>query len=57
MQHRLDFLQKKHKEIDNEILALESAMHLNNLEITRLKKLKLSYKDEMSKIIKDETQS
>lgn len=57
MQHRLDFLQKKHKEIDDEILALESAMHLNNLEITRLKKLKLSYKDEMSKIIKDETQS
>lgn len=57
MQHRLDFLQKKHKEIDNEILALESAMHLNNLEITRLKKLKLSYKDEMAKIVKDETQS
>ena len=57
MQHRLDFLQKKHKELDDEILALESAMHLNNLEITRLKKLKLSYKDEMSKIIKDEAQS
>ena len=57
MQHRLDFLQKKHKEIDNEILALESAMHLNNLEITRLKKLKLSYKDEMAKIVKDEAQS
>jgi hypothetical protein len=53
MQSRKEILQKKHKEVDNEILALESAMHLNHLEITRLKKLKLSYKDEITRLSKD----
>ena len=54
MNHRLTFLKKKHQEVDKEILALESAMHLNTLEIQRLKKLKLSYKDEMNQIAKNE---
>lgn len=54
MQSREEILKKKHKEVDNEILALESAMHLNHLEITRLKKLKLFYKDEITRLSKDQ---
>jgi hypothetical protein len=41
-------LRAEHRELDNEIVALEAETHVDQLQISRLKKKKLKLKDQIT---------
>ena len=50
LREQLAQLRQEHRDLDEAILALEAAQERDQLRITRLKKRKLSLKDEISRI-------
>ncbi len=47
---RLEVLRREHRDLDEAIHALQEARHPDQLRIRRLKKQKLSLKDEITRI-------
>ncbi|MGO9547818.1 MAG: YdcH family protein [Rhodomicrobium sp.] len=50
LRQKLAQLRQEHRNLDNAILALEGAAERDQLRLTRLKKRKLSLKDEIARI-------
>jgi hypothetical protein len=50
LRHKLAQLKQEHRDLDDTILALEASAGGDQLHLTRLKKKKLSLKDEIARI-------
>lgn len=50
LRQRLSELQREHRQLDARITEMETSVHANQLEITRMKKRKLWLKDEIARI-------
>lgn len=50
---KLEVLRRKHRDLDDAINALQSAAHVDGLQMRRLKKEKLMLKDQISRIEDD----
>ncbi len=50
LRERLAQLKQLHRDLDNEIKALEQHVRTDQLQLTRLKKRKLALKDEIARI-------
>jgi len=50
LRERLSELQREHRQLDAQILAMEGSPSADQLEMTRLKKRKLWLKDEIARI-------
>lgn len=50
LQHKLDKLKQEHRKLEDEIRSLTNEPQTDDLKIYRLKKQKLSLKDQMAKI-------
>ena len=50
LRHKLAQLRQEHRDLDDAIIALESAAERDQLRLTRLKKRKLGLKDEIARL-------
>ena len=50
LRHKLAQLRQEHRDLDEAIIALEASTERDQLRLTRLKKRKLSLKDEIARI-------
>ncbi len=50
LRQRLAMLQQEHRQLDERIRLLEAGAHVDQLEVSRMKKRKLWLKDEIARI-------